>query len=143
MLSIDHQIVLFRVLWMTSWKTTHMLSMEYYTLENHTLALDELKKQCSRDQMLTDLQDIKSNVATLQSITDSVPSVINAEESDPSLIVRSLAMPKNNASSMGENLMTSERQRIESPFVDSYHNPSTYVISVSLKTRGIWSMMNH
>ena len=117
--------------------------MEYYSLENHTFALDELKKQCSRDQMLTDLQDIKSNVATLQSITDSAPSVINAEESDPSLIVRSLAMPKNNASSMGENLMTSERQRIESPFVDSYHNPSTYVISVSLKTRGIWSMMNH
>ena len=104
-----------------------MLPMEYYTLENYTFDLDELKKQCSRDQMLTDLQDIKSSVATLQSITDSVLSVINVEESDPSLILRSLAMLKNNASSMGENLMTSERQRIESPFVDSYHNPSTYV----------------
>ena len=36
-------------------------------------------------------------------------SVINVEESDP----------KNNASSMGENLMTPERQGIESPFVNS------------------------
>ena len=110
--------------------------MEYYTLENYTFALDELKKQCSRDQMLTDLQDIKSSVATLQSITDSVLSVINVEESDPSLIVRSLAMLKNNASSIGGNLMTSERQRIESPFVDSYHNPSTYVNIGVTKNKG-------
>ena len=88
-------------------------------VNRNTRAVNELKKQCSRDQMLTDLQDIKSSVATLQSITDSLQSVINVDESDPTRIVRRLAMPKNNASSMGENLMTSERQRTESPFVDS------------------------
>ena len=37
---------------------------------------------------------------------------------------------------MGGNLMTSERQRIESPFVDSYHNPSTCVNIGVTKNKG-------
>ena len=39
-------------------------------------AIDELEKQCLWNQVLTDLQDIKNSIATLQSITDSLLSVM-------------------------------------------------------------------
>ena len=72
-------------------------------VNRNTTALDKLQKQCSRNQMLTDLHDIKSSVARLQSITDPLLSVIKVEESDPSLIVRTLGTSKKNYSSMREN----------------------------------------
>ena len=75
-----------------------------------------LQKQCSRNQILTDLQDIKSSVATLQSITHSLLSVINVEKSDSPLIDFCL-----NLSPKSEQLITSELQRANA----DVHNDTT------------------
>ena len=41
----------------------------------------------ARNQILADLEDIKCSIITLQSITDSLFSVVNVEKSDSCLIV--------------------------------------------------------
>ncbi len=86
-------------------------------VSRNSRAIDELQKQCSRNQILTDLEDIKCSIITLQSITDSLFSVVNVEKNDLCLIVETHNTTKNNSNpNRDESLIISECQRIENPF---------------------------
>ncbi len=87
-------------------------------VSGNSRAIDELQKQCSRNQILTDLEDTKCSIITLQSITDSLFSVVNAETHNTT---------KNNGSpKRDESIITSEYRRIESPLGDLCLNSSTH-----------------
>ena len=96
-------------------------------VSGNSRAIDELQKQCSRNQILTDLEDIKCSIITLQSITDSLFSVVNVEKSCSCLIVETHNTTKNNGNpNRDESLIISECQRIENPLEDLCFNSTTH-----------------